>query len=193
MSDQAQAVSPDALFDRFARGGSQDKSIFQVGATNAMRDEARAGTPGALRLATKLGPDYPDLANKITQIYGPARAAEMQQAAAANRTFAETKNALLGGSQTAEKLGDATEVGNTRFNITPEGIKERATEHLRNIVGKIENPNETVLNKIGEMMIDPKDKDRLIELLMKASNRRAATKLPAGAIATGASATGSNY
>jgi hypothetical protein len=183
-SETAQEVSPTALYERFSGASPQQKLAFQTGATNAAREMANQGTNSARALARKLGPDAIDLTDKILQIYGPEKGQQILKQAAAERTFADTSNALLRGSQTTEKSADAAAMGNSVLKISPEGVKLNIWEHAADLVNKLEEPNKRVIGKVGELMLNPDpEKNReilaLADALLKSKARTSGAKAAA--------------
>jgi hypothetical protein len=183
-------ASAESVADKLANATPFQSGAYTQGVQNAGRVAAEENPVG---LARNLTPEKTGIVAKLTQALGPEGAQRVLNQAGTTRTFEETRNALLRGSQTAEKLGDAEAVGNTRFNITPEGIRERATEKLKDVVMKLERPNEHVLNETGKLILNPNaaENAKVIEALRKVLGARAkGGKLPVGAAAATANTLG---
>lgn len=187
-TESGTASSAPALEDLLSGANEQQAHATRAGTVNTIREIAQGRNPivktNALARDIEQSPNIRDkLAAALAPVEGNAAAVE--QAARQTNTFAQTFKDVLKGSQTAEKLGDAAELGNARLNITPHGITERITEHLKDALGKIENPNEHVLNKIGEMVLTPDamKNEEIIQALKKVLAARArGTPVHAGAI-----------
>lgn len=187
-TESGTASSAPALEDLLSGANPQQAHAARTGTVNTIREIAQGRNPivrtNALARDIEQSPNIREkLATALAPVEGNAAAVE--RAARQTNTFAQTFKDVLKGSQTAEKLGDAAELGNTRLNITPHGITERITEHLKDVLGKIENPNEHVLNKIGEMVLTPDamKNEEIIQALKKVLDaRRRGTPVHAGAI-----------
>src|SRR6185312_6489600 len=141
-------ASADSIADRLAGAVPHQQGAYTLGVQNALRTGAQINPTN---LARNLTPEKLGLVQKLTQALGPEGQQRVMNAANAVRTFQATKNALSGGSPTAVNLADEAALGNTRCNLTPEGIHERITEHARDLIAKLEEPSEGTLNKLGEL------------------------------------------
>ncbi len=154
-SESATDSSAPALADLLLAANPQQVLAARTGATNAARETALEGTRPARALAQRIDESGP-VQEKLVQLYGPERAAQITRQAATEGVFANTSNKLRGGSQTAEKASDAIDMmGNVQLRGTPSGVFPRATESLKALANWVRNPNEAVRNKIGELTLSP--------------------------------------
>lgn len=167
-------VSGETMAGKLGLGSSPfQRDAYDVGVTNAGRSAAGLNPVG---LARKLTPEAQDLAQKIQLAKGPQGLADILQSADQVRTFANTRNALTGGSPTGANLRDAGEVGNAVLKIGPEGVTPRIWEHAKDIIQRMELPNEEGMKRMGEILMSPNatENRQNLEAIVKLLEKRAA-------------------
>lgn len=152
-SEKATDVSGPALGDLLGKANPQQQAAARAGATNAARETALEGTRPARALAQRV--DESSLVrDKLVQLYGSNHASAIMRQAENEGIFANTSNALLRGSKTAEKTADALDMGNAGLRIRPSGITPTLFEHLNAIRNWVVNPNASVRDAIGRTMLN---------------------------------------
>lgn len=184
---QVEASAP-SVADWLSGAVPHQQGAYTLGVQNAVRSAAEINPTN---LARNLTPEKQGIVEKLTRALGPGGQERVMNAANAVRTFQATKNALTGGSTTATNLADEAAIGNTRFNLTPEGIHERITEHARDLIAKLEEPSEGTLNKLGELLLtpNPEENARTIEMLKKILAARARSSTTRAAVGASAADT----
>ncbi len=175
-------VSAQSVADALRNPKPYQQGAYALGVQNDIRTAAQANPTN---LARGLTPEKLGIVDKLTQALGPQGAEKVLNAANAVRTFQGTANKLAGGSSTVPNLSDMAAVGNARLNLGKSGITERLTEHLSDIIGHIEKPNEKTLAKMGELLMTPNaaENQDVIEALKKlhaTHARTSAAKAAAG-------------
>lgn len=151
-SDEAVDMSPSALAHDLPQLDPRQLLTFQVGTTDTMRNMAQAGPKSTRRLADKLSEgNY--MRQKLEQIYGPAKAAEIIKRGDTEKAFAETANKVMGGSETAQRtaaLGDELALGGG-LPTTP----GRALAWLMEHYSKVREPSEAVRSRLADLLANP--------------------------------------
>lgn len=175
--DKATASSAAALADVLPKADPQQLLATRAGTTNTVR-ELTTGR-NALSQTRALARDLPaeGIEAKVGEIYPPEQAADIQRSGNAIRTFANTSNKMLRGSQTAEKFSDSLDMGNAGFRVTPSGITPRLFEHLNAIRNWVINPNTATRDEMGRMLLNmsPEDNRLVLELASEMLKRRGQT------------------
>jgi hypothetical protein len=153
---------------RFADFSDAEKQAYVIGAMKAIRDKVLSGAEGAdasrklssALLKERLRPIFPDEQSYQRFI----RAMYREQA------FAQTRNAVLGGSPTAriqEEVRDLT----SHADAVVEGFlgsPVRATASaLRSILGRRKDLPDKTKREIAELLFTPQGGQRVVELLRK--------------------------
>jgi hypothetical protein len=150
-SDEAVAMSPSALAHDLPQLDARQLLAFQTGATDTMRNAAQAGPKSTRRLADKLSEgDF--MRQKLDQIYGPAKAAEIVKRGETEKVFAETGNEVMRGSQTAQRLaslGDEFALGTVP--TSPLSLVKMLAEQYQ----KVRAPSEAVRSRLADMLANP--------------------------------------
>jgi len=185
-TEAATANSAPALAEMLARpnGTVQQAIAARAGATNAARETAYKGPDQAIALAKNVDTNR-FTQGKIGELYGSDQAREIQRIANALRTFRATKNDILSGSKTADKLAEVVDTGNTAVRVGSGGVTARIMEQVDNLVNRLAGPNESVRNVIGRITLNPdaSENQRILALAAELlKNRAAGSPYRAGAV-----------
>lgn len=152
-SEKATEASAPALADLLSRADPQQRLAARAGATNAARETALEGTRPARALAQRVHESAP-VRDKLVELYGPERAAQIMRQAEAEGVFAGTSNDILRGSKTADKLAEVLDAGGTQLRASSSGLTARVLERLDAVVNRLAGPNEAVRNAIGHATLN---------------------------------------
>lgn len=128
-SEAATDVSPSALADVLPQLDDAGRLVFRAGATNTARDIAATGPGPARRLAGNVN-ENEILQQKLVEIYGPQRAAEIMRMSAAERQMMLTDAGIRGGPNTASKLAHLADDGLSLPNLTAPTSASNLTTRL---------------------------------------------------------------
>lgn len=173
--EKATASSAAGLEDVLPKATRLQQLVARAGMTNTVR--AQTTDMGALPATRALARGIPaeGVSGKISALYDPAHAADIQRAADAINTYAGTAGALRG-PNTAEKLVEAgDELGSAAIRANSGGgVHATLYETLAKLASGVGRPNEAVRNEIGRatLNMDPSEKERLVRLIAANLARR---------------------
>lgn len=183
-SEAATEASPAALSHDLPGATPKQLQAFQVGSTNVMRDAALTGPKSTRRLADTIA-ESAIMRDKLALIYGQGKAGDIVKRAGTEKTFAETANSVLGGSQTAQRGASlADEFALNTVPHSPMSLVKMLAEQYQ----KVRAPSEAVRSRLADMLANPHAADNaqtlsLVEALLK---RQAAARSYSSGLAGGA-------
>lgn len=194
-SDAATEVSPSALAATLPQLDDAGRLAFRVGSTNTARDIALTGPGPTRRLAGNIDENQL-LQEKLVQIYGPERAAEIMRTAGAERSMLRTDAAIRGGPNTASKLAHMVDDGFQMPNVpTTMSAPTLLTRGIDAAVdwGRRQNAgNEPVRTALARMLMEGNPSANLqnLELIENLMRQRLAAQLRGARYGGGASSVG---
>lgn len=166
--------SAPALADMLGGATPQQVLAARAGSTNAAREVT--GGRNALSQTRALTRDIemsPMIRDKLVELYGPTRAMEIMQRAETENVFANTSNRLLRGSQTAEKLSDASDVAGS-IPVPTGASPTNLLAYGQAFMEWARQPNEAIRNEIGRALINPNTAEnrRILQMAAEIVARR---------------------
>lgn len=148
--------SAPALADKLRGATEQQALAARAGSTTMARDtvSGRGALPKANALARDIDTGA-EIKARLVELYGPEEAAKIIQRAQTEKVFLGTENALGAGSQTAEKVANALDMGSVGSGL-PSGAPtsvSKLIEYLAAARNWAVNPNETVRNELGRILL----------------------------------------
>jgi hypothetical protein len=183
------AKSAPAIAD-ILQGATQNQALAaRTGLINAARMQAQEGSQETLALAKRLTNSRP-LQEKFSTLTSPEEAANLVRQAGAEQTYQNTKQRIIGGSDTARRLANAAEdsLGNAQLRIDPRGISTRMIEKVGTVLKNVTAPNESVRDEIGRLLLNPdapQNKELLQRLAIALQQRQSGVSTRAGVAAAG--------
>lgn len=150
--ETAVGVSPAALAHDVPNATPEQLMSMRVGASNVMRDAATQGPDATRRLGKSIA-DNEILQQKLAEIYGPETADRLIKQGMTERTFQETRNRVLAGSPTAERLAAAADdaavsIPQGAAPTTPASL----VQFLLDKYQQVRQPSEAVRSRIADLL-----------------------------------------
>ena len=169
-------ASAPALDDLMAGQTAQQAEALRAGMnTNVKADlTGRGAVAKSLALAKDIQ-SGPAIRERISRI-SPEDAQNILAEARRQVRFNETKQGMLGGSQTTDKLAEALDsVGNAGINIRTSGVTGVVREKIADLLGGLLSPSEGVRNEVGRMLLNTnsEEKRRILDLAAALLEQRA--------------------
>lgn len=167
--DKGLNASAQGLADRLAKATPQQGAAVQAGVTNRVVD--KTGGVNALGQTRSLARDIKfgsDIQSRLAEVYDPQKASDIVRRAEGVRQMTKTSQGILGNSSTSARLAEAgLDTGNLGVRITDRGVTPGFRETVKNLVGHVVNPNESIRNEIGKLTLsaDPKENARVLALV----------------------------
>ena len=180
--DAAVNVSPAALAADLPGATPEQMLAFRAGSSNVMRDAAMSGPETTRRLAKTIS-DNEIMQQKLTEIYGPARAQELMKRSMAEREYAASRGRVTAGSQTAERA--AALARETALSPVPTsgGDLGRIWDFVKDTLAKTDRASGPVRSRLADLLANPNaaanaETLSLVEALLK--RQAAAPRLSPG-------------
>lgn len=180
--DAAVNVSPAALAADLPGATPEQMLVFRAGSSNVMRDAAMSGPETTRRLAKTIS-DNEIMQQKLTEIYGPARAQELMKRSMAEREYAASRGRVTAGSQTAERA--AALARETALSPVPTsgGDLGRIWDFVKDTLAKTDRASGPVRSRLADLLANPNaaanaETLSLVEALLK--RQAAAPRLSPG-------------
>jgi hypothetical protein len=174
-SETADAVSPAILEQRIPKMSAEEAQAFIDGAADTLITAAQSGPRQARAVIGKVEENQ-NLRRKIEAMIGEDNARILYNRAMSERTFAQTKNVGMGGSDTFRKtVAAADEAAMGDLPTTPTGLIQKGLASFAQWYAKQAAGNEAVRGQIAKMLTerDPVAQAELIKRIEAELGRQA--------------------
>ena len=152
--DAAVNVSPAALAADLPGATPQQLLTLKVGSSNVMRDAAMSGPDSTRRLAKSIT-DNEIMQQKLTEIYGPERAAELMRRSAAERQYAAGNSRVNAGSETADRVANLARETVMGAPPTSGGDVFAFLRWAKDALVKTDTASEPVRARLADLLANP--------------------------------------
>lgn len=190
--DAAVNVSPAALAADLPGATPEQLLALKVGSSNVMRDAAMSGPDSTRRLAKSIS-DNEIMQQKLTEIYGPERAAELMKRSAAERQYAAANSRVNAGSETADRVANLARETVMGAPPTSGGDVMGFLRWAKEALAKTDTASEPVRARLADLLANPSREMNAETLsLVEALLKRQALPKPTAGLSAGAAGYASN-